>query len=248
MARVISDFPLSGTINGITFFRTKHGNFARAKNRITKDDFLKRASYAKIRENSNVFGQTAKHGMLIRTAFKGQLRYAKQSDTNNRLTKVIYSIMQTAKRNDGKERDILNGDISLLEGFEFNTARRLSTVLYTRYNVRVDRAEGLVTLALNRFIPESSVKAPKPATDFRLSVGVAELDFATGTVRRSDSMYEEFNLDDNRADNVDLQAAIYQNSPHVIVVTVGIEFFERFNQKTVVIKSAALAIVEVSRP
>lgn len=247
MARVQSNFPISGTINGITFVRTKYGNFARAKSRINKNDFKTSPSFAKMREQNDVFGKAAKYGGLIRKGFSRVLTNAKQSDTSRRLTKLLFSIIKTAGKNERGEPDMLQSDLDMLKRFEFNTTRKLSSTLYAPYNVHVNREEGVVTVVVNDFDPATAINAPVCATECKLTVAVAELKFDEVKVWHSDVAETRCELARIAGFPV-VEASFTANSRNVILVAIGIDFYETFNSKRIALTPSALAIVEVSQP
>ena len=74
-------------------------------------------------------------------------------------------------------RNVLNGKLELVEGFEFNEKGKLSVMLTAPYSSLINRETGEMKISIPAFIPQEMVIAPEAATHVGLISGGAELDF-----------------------------------------------------------------------
>jgi hypothetical protein len=145
-------------------------------------------------------------------------------------------------------RNVVDGDMSKLQGFEFNIDGKLRQTLLAQYSVQVDRAAGSVTINVPQFVPAELIAAPVGATNFRLVASVSALDFAgdryTSAVAESEETLTT--LEVPVAINLPLEVAAGGVNP--LVVVLGIEFSQVCNGAMYALNDGAfnaLAVVAV---
>lgn len=248
MARLNSDLSISGTINGITYYRTKHGNFARRKRTVDKSFYAKDPRFEQQREHAATFGTMAKYGKLIRTAFRLLLINATDGRTCQKMNKILYPVVKAQSNNGSAGAYKSSPCLTILEGFEFNAAFQVSNVCRVSHQAEVDRQKGEVIINVLSFVPKETVQIPSGATFMKLSMGVVELDFPDTTIVSSEVASSRCECTATATDDFRLSAKFTAGSEHAVMVALGISFYEQLGAESKLMYPAALSIINVSLP
>src|SRR5690606_20222030 len=139
MAKQAGIIKLKGTIEDIAFYKTTDGHLARAKGGVDRDKILHSAAFARTRENNSEFGLAGQGGKLIRSALRSLMQNAKDRRVVSRLTTLLLAIIKTDPVNARGKRNIDEGNIDLLEGFDFNINGKLGTTFFGLFTPSFDR-------------------------------------------------------------------------------------------------------------
>lgn len=250
MAKQTGIIKLKGNIGGISFYKTSEGHLAREKGGVDGKRIATDPAFQRTRENGQEFGRAGKGSKLIRSAIRLLLRNAKDKRVSSRLTKNLLSIIKTDATNERGERTIHEGNMELLNFFEFNGRAELSTALAAGYSTQIDRTTGEVTFSLEAFKPEEQIDAPEGTTHFKIAVGAAEVDFEnkTSVFNRDETAIIAYDLVENTAS--DFTIALTADSQLPIIAVLGVEFYQQVNGEMYVLKNGAfnaLAVVKVDQ-
>lgn len=124
MARVNGKMPLSGKVGDLIFFERDGKVFVRSK----PNKPIKQSEASK--KNSKDFGTAVRTAARIRKAFRPVLKSA-DGTLVSRMNKQITIIYTTIPKKFAGNKQIIHGDVDLLNGFQFNPAKRLQTLLWT---------------------------------------------------------------------------------------------------------------------
>lgn len=251
MARQTGIIKLKGTIGDISFYKTSDGHLAREKGGVEKERILTDDAFQRTRENGSEFGRAGKGGKLIRNAIRVLLQNAKDKRVTSRLTKDLVAVVKTDPVNERGLRTIQDGDMVLLNGFNFNLNGKLSTTLFAPYVVGYDRVTGDVTVDLDPFSPTLRIAAPGGTTHFKLVMGGAELDFENEifVFEMADSGILPYTAADTAA--INLAGVLTPNSVLPVIEVLGVEFYQEVNGQMYPLKNGAfnaLAVVTVDTP
>ncbi len=246
MARQKGIIKLKGTIGDISFYKTTDGHLAREKGGIEKDRIMTDPAFQRTRENGSEFGRAGKGGKLIRNAIRLLLQNAKDKRVTSRLTKDLVAVVKSDLINERGARTIQDGDLGLINGFDFNIRGKLGTTLFAPFIVVFDRITGNVTADLAAFSPIVRIAAPGGTTHFKIVMGAAELDFVNESF--------VFEMDDSgilpysAPDTVPLNLAgvLTPNSTLPVLEVLGVEFYQEVNGEMYPLKNGsfnALAVV-----
>lgn len=229
MAKQKGIIKLRGTVGDITFYKTKDGHLAREKggvdgNRIATDPAFKRT-----RENGSEFGRAGKSGKVLRAAFRGILLNAADGRMTSRLTQLMMKVLQADAVSVRGERNVIDGEAELLQGFEFNNRAALGGVLFAPFVPSIDRLTGEVTVDIASFIPSNMIMAPGGTTHYKIISAGAEIDFKNEMFVVSSA--ESAPLPWNMVASVALSqtTTLPANSLHPLFLVVGIEFYQEVN-------------------
>ncbi len=180
MAKQFGTHTLQGTVGDVTYKMTKNGNKAFKRRVISKADRLANTNLDVIRQQAAEFGKAIKAASLVRNAFNSLVRKSHDKRFANRLSSLMNKVIKADPINSRGQRNVLDGDLHLLEKFEFNLGTALASSLSAPYTLMVDRAEGTATFSSASFAPKANLKYPPTATLFKMGMGAALIDFETG--------------------------------------------------------------------
>ena len=248
MARQDSIIKLNGTIDGISFYKSKDGHLARKAGGESKARIASDPAFIRTRENGSEFGRAGSAGKVFRTALRGLLQKASDSRVSSRLTAEMVKVIKADETSDRGLRNVLDGEVELLQGFEFNGSGLLTGTLFAPYDVSIDRVGGAHEVNLAGFVPGAAVAAPSGATHCKIIAAAASIDFELGTwdVKQAETAFLVLGPQDQAAQTLALP--LPAASTHPIVVVLGIEFVQEVNGKKYDLKNGsynALAIAKV---
>ncbi len=251
MARQKGIISLEGTLGNITFFKSKDGYMAREKGGVSADRIANDPAFERTRENNAEFGRAGKASKLLRTAFRPVIQRASDSHMVSRLTAQMFAVIQEDAVSTRGQRNVVDGEALLLQGFDFNIEGKLSTTIFAPYTISLNRTTGDVALNMPSFIPGEMIAAPAGATHFKLSLAAADIDFEneTFTMESSESNFIAWNNQPALA--IDLTAQLPAASTHPLFALLVIEFVQDVNSIKYSLKNGAFnacAMVKVDTP
>lgn len=249
MAKQRGIIKIEGTLGDITFLKTQDGYLAKEKTHISAGRIASDAAFQRTRENNAEFGRAGKAGKLLRNAVRTLLQNAKDGRVTSRLTKEMMRVIKADATSTRGQRNVIDGETELLQGFEFNNRAVLSTTLYVKYTAAINRVTGALDVSIPAFIPANEIVAPDGATHFKLVTAGAEIDFSNETfVDAADqSPVLPWNTDPVAA--FSLANPVTAASTVPLFVLLGIQFFQQVNGVNYSLKNGAynaLSVVAVS--
>ena len=251
MAQQAGIIKLKGTIGDIAFYKSADGHMARFKGGVDGKRIANDPAFKRTRENGEEFGRAGKGGKLLRNSMQVLLQQAKDPKVVSRLTTLMLAIVKTDETSDRGKRNLSEGELGFLNGFDFNVNSPLSTTITAPFSVSYDRTTGAVGLSVEAYNPEVQIAAPAGATHYKLSCGVSELDFEAQTSLFKTVTTGILPYTNTDVAATDLDVNITANSTLSVVQAVSIEFYQEVNGKMYALQNGAfnaMAVVQVSQP
>lgn len=220
---------LKGTMGDITFYKSKDGYMAREKGGIDVKRFRTDPAYARVRENAQEFGHAGKIGALLRRAFRPLTIGVSDARSTSRLVKKLMAVIRTDAVNKRGERLVAEGDLMLLNNFEFNVKTSISQILNSKYTVDWDRATGELKLVFSPFVSKEGVAVPKGATHYRILTGAAAVDFTTETHELSLDQSDIYPWDLTQIPDLELGATLTPNGQNPVFAMMAVVFYQQVN-------------------
>ena len=250
MAKQKGIIKLDGTIGGITFYKsTQDGYLAREKGGVSAEKIANDPAFQRTRENGEEFGRAGKAGKLLRNAIRAMLQNASDSRMEGRLTQKMVEVIQEDVTNPRGQRNVIDGEAELLEGFEFNISGKLGTTLYAPFTGTIDRVAGTLTANIPAFVPINMLAAPGGSTHFKIVSAGAEVDFENETFVIDTQATAVLPWDSAATAVINLINTVTANSTHPLFLALGIEFYQQVNGQMYPLKNGAfnpLSLVKVS--
>ncbi len=149
------------------------------------------------------------------------------------ISRLVKSMMQVIKADQVSNRglrNVLDGELVLLQGFDFNGNARLSATVYAPYTSVIDRATGVLEINVTSFVPDSQIVAPGGTTHFRFISAGVEVDFENETFNLVQSSSAEISFDNSVREPVVLSNDIgVEESTKPLFLVFGTEFLQQVN-------------------
>ncbi len=248
MAKQSGIFKIEGTIDDVTFYKSADGYRVRLKGGVSGDRIANDPAFVRTRENGAEFGRAGKAGKLLRTSLRGLLQNASDSKLTSRLTTEMMKVVKADTTNVRGMRNVVDGDVELLHGFEFNIGGKLSTTLFAPYTASINRATGQVVVDVPSFVPANMIAVPAGATHFKMVSAGVEVDFAAGSYVVDIKETAQLPIDTLPTAAINLESILTPASVHPLFLTLGIEFYQEVNTIKYPLKNGAfnaLALVSV---
>jgi len=248
MARQDGVIKLTGQMGDISFYKSKDGHLVRQKGGIDGARIKNDPAFARTRENGIEFGRAGSASKLLRSAFRMLIANVSDNRMANRLTQLMVKVIQADATNTRGARNVIDGEATLLTGFEFNQNGRLDKTFFAPYTFQIDRTSGALSIAIPPFVPMNLTTTPPGATHFKLVSGAAVVDFEKGSFVNSHADSGEQVLSIVAVPEIVLTQTITPESTHPLFLAFGIEFYQEVNGNRYALRNGAfnaLALVGV---
>lgn len=229
MAKQRGIIKLEGTIGDITFHKTKDGYIAKEKSGVPGTRIATDPAFQRTRENGAEFGRAGKAGKVLRNSLRGLLQKASDSRMVSRLTKEMVRVLQADVTSERGQRNVIDGEVGFLEGFDFNVNAILGTTLYAPYTATINRVTGEASVSFAPFVPASMVAAPGGTTHFKIFAAGAEVNFEEEKFNSTVSESAVLPWNTVATADINLSNALPANSTHPLFLVLGIEFMQEAN-------------------
>jgi hypothetical protein len=231
MAKFESIFEMEGTLQGMTFYKTKNGErLIRKKGGVSKQRIKSDPAFQRTRENGQEFGHAAQMGQLMRRSVSSLVSLAKDNRMSSRMVKALNDAKRFDTTSVRGQRKVWIGLSTpegkrAMKGFDFNANSSLLSVL--KGQPVVDLATGTVEIA--DFIPSVGISTPEGATHASMRVAVANVDFEMANYGVTYSPEFNFPVDALLASDVTLTPTAMPAGTGVTFYLLLIAFFQEFN-------------------
>jgi hypothetical protein len=234
---------LRGTIDNLTFYKTKYGYFARKKSSLNALRIATDPAFERTRENCAEFTNAVTAGKTLRNALGSMINGVADKKMASRLNRRLMQVLKGDVVNKRGSRNVTNGDIQLLEGFRFNEESRLASFL-PRFTSTIDQASGRLHIDIPGLQSAKLIQMARRATHVKLFSAAVEINFETGqlVVDTKESLFcAEATIDGAFS----LAHAVTPGSAGTLLLVMGMEFYQCTNGKLYPLKSGAYNPVEI---
>lgn len=248
MARQKGVILLEGKVGNLSFYRNEGQYLARTKGGVDGDRIKNDPAFVRTRENGQEFGRAGAAGKLLRNALRLLLLNSADNRVTGRMTREILKVIQADTTNDRGERTVVDGDLNLLENFEFNNRSKLGTTLFMPYSVTIDRAAGTLELNVPAFIPLNVVAAPSGATHMKFKVAGAEVDFVQGEFVEDVQSSSDVVIGAQSEPAITLTSTVTAGTTLPLFLAMAVEFMQEVNGTLYPLKNGAynaVSLVEI---
>jgi hypothetical protein len=249
MAKQRGLLKVEGTLGDLTFYKSKDGYLLREKTSLSASRLANDPAFERTRENNLEFSRAGKGGKLLRHAFRTQLQQASDSRMVSRLFTTFFKVIRADATSVRGQRNVVDGEAELLNGFEFNQAAVLGTTLYAPYTATINRVSGECLIVLPPFLPSSMLAAPAGATHFRLFSAAASIDFEAQTFENQAVDGGPLPLYGAATQAITLSHTLTANSTRPLFLVLGIAFLQEVNAVLYPLQNGAfnaLSMVQVN--
>ncbi|MEI3801495.1 MULTISPECIES: hypothetical protein [unclassified Chitinophaga] len=221
----------NGAIENLSFYKTKRGYVVRKRSGVSGARISADPAFQRSRENSMEFGRAGRAGKLLRSAFRYMIRNAADSGITPRLLREFLKVIKADVTSERGYRNVMNGDIKIMEKFEFNTERGMSTSFYAPLTATIDRVTGEGTIVIPPFYPAREVQSPRGATHVIITCGFSAIDFEEAQYESDEVSSEALVLDSHLTEPLTLTASVSPGSPFPLFLAFSVEFVQMVNER-----------------
>lgn len=248
MAKQRGIFKAEGTLDDITFYKSKDGYLLRQKGGVSAERIATDPAFERTRENQKEFARAGSAGKVLRSALRSLLINSGDRLLVSRLFTAMMKVVKADATSDRGQRNVLDGELELLEGFEFNEAGKLTQTLFAPFTASIDRASGAVTIQVPAFVPVNMIATPAEATHYKIVSAGGFIDFTTGAsgITTAETAISPIGSDPSTVVNQNFDVGAGNTQPLFLVL--GISFYQEVNGKNYPLKNGAynaLSIVKV---
>jgi hypothetical protein len=223
MAEVVEGSLLSGirgTIHGITV--NKNG-------RASKKTSSKGSSATMVVQQNAQFGSNASVAKRLRDALPSTFLSGKNKDSVWRLTQMIAEVIKLDETSARGERNVLDGELSIMEGYEVNAMSAMTTVFSDLISGEIVRTSGVCTATIPAHVPSIKVSAPAGTTHYQFTAEAAALNFETGETDNGKKVgaFHVWNGLEVAAESLSINLS--DNNTDPIFLTVAVDFYQEMN-------------------
>jgi hypothetical protein len=248
MARQKGIFPIQGSIGNVTFFKSKDGYLARERGGVDANKIATAPEFQRTRENNAEFGRAGKAGKLLREAFRVLILSCSDKGLVGRIVALMLQVIKLDATSIRGQRNVLDGELEFLQGLEFNTLAKLSSVFYAPYSAAIDRVTGNLTLSIPMFNAAQMVSIPQGATHFKVHAGGAAIDFENNVMESKTDSSIYLDTTSTAVPAISLAISLSANSTHPLFLALAIEFYQKVNNSYYSLKNGiynSMALIKV---
>lgn len=220
---------IGGSLGETTFTKRDDGYRVQEKKVLPAGKFKNDPKYKWMRDNATEFTRASSGGKTMRKAFNTLVEHAKDIRAISRLQKRMREVISADTMNQKGERNLVDGNLHLLEGFQFNNDADLTTVLFEDFATTIDRVAGHLTADLPVLNPLKDIKAPRGTTHFEIVSAASEMNFESGKTVTDTKVSAMFPYDRPPTTPISNVHTLIAASTNVLVIIGGIKFYQFFN-------------------
>lgn len=229
MAKQTGFLKLEGSVGDINFYRTKDGYMVREKSRLSAERIAKDPKFDLTRKNNAEFTNAANAAKMLRKACAKLLQFSRDGSNHTRLFTQMMKVVKADATSVRGQRNVIDGEAELLQGFEFNKNAELLYTLFEKYETDINRVTGVMKVDVTSFIPSQKLLAPMGATHFKLVAMGVEVDFANSTSKDEVKESAMFPWNITPTGNISLEMHVTANSTHPLFLLLGLQFYQETN-------------------
>ena len=161
MGRQEGIIQLTGGVGNLSFYKSQDGYLVRKKSRVSRKRIMSSPAYARTRENIAEFRRGALATKLIRRAFSSFMPTAADNRVTSRLTSAVMKVIKADAINSSGQRNVTDGEVALLQGFEFNKNAGLAKTFGAPFTASINRATATMIVDIQAFRPSDIISAPE---------------------------------------------------------------------------------------
>lgn len=239
---------MDGILDNIVFYKSADGYLARMNTPLTAERIATDPAFARTRENMAEFARAGRGAKLLRTALRSELQQVSDRRSGSRLVRELMRVIKTDAVSVRGQRNLTDGQKTLLEGFDFNASAQLASTFFAPFTTGLDRAAGTGTVSVPSFVPANAVEAPAGATHLRINAAAVAVDFLQDTYTYAGVTSAPLKLDGTPTALLTLTPSLGANPVGALLLVVGVEFFQQVNGTDYALNNGAfnaLTIVQV---
>ena len=186
-------------------------------------------AFARVYKHTVEFGICAHAVKLVRAAFHPLFATLADTRMTSRLTSGMLAVLHADTHHFLGRRVLTAENMTQLKGFEFNNDAHLHSILAGSHTAAIDRKTKTCTVSVQACPTGQFVKAPKAATHFQLTMGIAAVNHRTGQYVLHTQKGAPQAIRTRSHDSITLVNPLPPVEGGTVLMTLGVEFFQYVN-------------------
>ena len=157
----------------------------------------------------------------------------------------MVKVIQMDSTNPRGQRNVIDGEAELLQGFDFNLNGKLGTTFFAPSEVTLDRVTGEAKVDIEAFTPQIAIAAPGGTTHFKILSAAMEVDFENEVFITKTNESALYPWDNVEVAASSLENDLTANSTHPLFFVLGVEFFQDVNGEKYPLKNGAYNALQI---
>lgn len=210
----------------MTFYKTKNGHQVREKGGVSAQRIATDPRYERTRENNADFRTSVAAAKHLRDALRPLILLTYDPGMPNRLGGRMLRVVRADFENVRGEGQVQPGNLTILNGFNFNAAASLANTLFTKLTTTANAQSGEVQVTVPAINPKVHLAKPTGATHFQFVAGAVAMDFSgEGETTMSMASSEQHPVTTAVAEDTVLSLPLPADSGLPIAVVFGVAFY-----------------------
>jgi hypothetical protein len=214
------------TLNGIVRFSGQLGDlvfYRRGKKDVVRHAPTVHHLSENSRKSATAFGNASRNAAYIRKAFAAMVKDYGYGDLHNRLNKKLIEIFKTVPPAQAGQKKLEDGNIKLLQGFEFNAATKLEQLLIRKPAV-ILTDKGSIQLLIPKIETKHLVKFVPKSDDFVLQLSVFSFEVNTEKYELIKVNDLRFSLEQSEFPGAKLLMPFEREGKRILLVAIGLHY------------------------
>jgi hypothetical protein len=175
------------------------------------------------------FTTATKSSSLIKNGFSTVIRDCPDCRRTGLLTRAVMQVMHSDVINNWGQRNVRDGDLHLLTGYEFNERNPVERILRDKAHATINPVTGFCLVTIPTLVPEDDLYYAGSYTHVRFTVAAGCFDFEQENCQTS--VTRTAYLQRDAPTTIELAAGVPVRDGCPILLLLGIEFFKAVNGK-----------------
>ncbi|WP_276483270.1 hypothetical protein [Paraflavitalea pollutisoli] len=247
MAKLDGLLKLRGSVGGLTFVRGEHGEtYVKEKSGPRPCRLKDGEDFANSRRAAAEFKTSGKATRTFRYAMDRLLAGVEGRSLTGRINAWLLRAIQSDAVNEWGYRRVEAGDLTVLEGFEFNESLPLEELLPLNLRDRVPAGRDEARISVPGFrLRRADKNVPKLATHFRMVSAMIFVDFDKHTYSRAVRVGPMTAIGRKSGADFDFDHGIVPKPGELSFWLLGVEFVRQEGDKPVVVRGGAVRCMRV---
>nr|WP_254090744.1 hypothetical protein [Dawidia soli] len=215
--------------NMVYYYHRYFGYLVRKITSVDAERIRTDPAFARVHKYNIEFGLCAHAVKLLRAAFHPLFATLADTRMTSRLTSAMLAVLHADTHHFLGRRVLTGENMSQLKGFEFNNDTRLHSVLTGTHTATIDRKTKTCTVLLQAGHMGRIVKAPKGATHFHITMGIAGVNLRTGQYVVHAHQGPTLAVSASTHDAMTLVNVLPEVEGGTVLITLSVEFFQHVN-------------------
>ena len=234
-----------GSIGDLNFYKDHLGRCIARQKAPKRTRFFDNPNGTRQVDTASEFSVNSRFASKIRQTTNYFISHCSDASYYNRLIALLTKSTEADYLSESGKRRAIRGNIHMLEGFEFNKNRHLCQALHADYHTTINEDTGEIRVDIDSLRPHIDIRGPQNAHYFQI---IAIATNASPEVQESNQEVTDLlPFTKEKTGPITLRFTHKSNKGEVLLLRLGVLFYEEYQEVPYLIRDGALSIIEVRK-